>query len=52
MQITGRIAAFSAGTYESGRPADWTSGDWNHDGLFDSTDLIFAFQLGTYVITG
>ena len=29
--------------------AGWAEGDWNGDGLFNSTDLVLAFQDGGYV---
>jgi hypothetical protein len=41
-------AARRTGKYLTGERADWTEGDWNGDGLFDTTDLIFAFQEGRY----
>jgi hypothetical protein len=28
--------------------SDWSGGDWNGDGDFDSQDLVLAFQLGSY----
>lgn len=40
---------FQAGKYEQGSAAIWEEGDWNGDGLFDSSDLVAAFRGGHYV---
>ena len=34
--------------YENSVPAGWKEGDWNGDGVFDSGDLVWAFQDGGY----
>ena len=42
------VQVFQAGKYETGAPADWSSGDWDCDGDFDSGDLVQAFIDGGY----
>jgi hypothetical protein len=43
------VQVFGAGKYETGiRDATWADGDWNHDSLFGSRDLIIALQYGAY----
>ena len=44
------VAAFAAGEYEDDVDGNSTfeEGDWNGDGDFNTTDLVFAFQLGDY----
>ena len=41
---------FAAGKYEDGIAENsyWTTGDWNSDGDFDSSDLVVAFKGGRY----
>jgi hypothetical protein len=41
---------FRLGKYDDGIPGNSTfaEGDWNGDGVFDSSDLVLVFQLGTY----
>jgi hypothetical protein len=41
---------FGAGEYEDDIPGNstWPTGDWNADGDFTSSDLVFAFQDGGY----
>ena len=29
-------------------PASWSEGDWNGDGIFDSSDMVTAFADGGY----
>lgn len=42
------VVLFSAGTYENGSAAKWTSGDFNGDGLFTTSDLVSALSDGGY----
>ena len=42
------VTLFSAGTYENGQAAKWTSGDFNGDGLFTTSDLVSALSDGGY----
>ncbi len=42
------VDVFQAGTYETGEPATWATGDWTGDMQFDSSDLVEAFQDGGY----
>lgn len=44
------ITVFAAGEYEDGIPLNstWREGDWNSDLDFDTADLIYAFQNGSY----
>ena len=39
---------FAAGKYETGQEAGWADGDWNGDGIFDSSDMVTAFVDGGY----
>ena len=34
-----------------GIPLSFDGGDWNSDGVFDSSDLVTAFEGGHYVST-
>ncbi|MCA9199904.1 MAG: hypothetical protein KDA87_20330 [Planctomycetales bacterium] len=47
------MLVFQAGTYEDNIPnnATFDQGDWNQDGEFDSSDLVYAMQVGTYALT-
>lgn len=45
---TDLVQVFTAGLYDTGQVADWTSGDWNLDGAFNSSDLVRAFTAGGY----
>ena len=42
------VVVFGAGLYESGKDAQWESGDWEGDGKFDSSDFVAAFSDGGY----
>ncbi|MCA9149536.1 MAG: hypothetical protein KDA92_09565 [Planctomycetales bacterium] len=42
------VVLFSAGTYETGASAVWTTGDFNGDGMFSTTDLVAALSDGGY----
>lgn len=42
------VQVFTSARYDSGFPADWTSGDWNADGIFDSQDFIVAWQSNSF----
>ncbi|MCA9172715.1 MAG: hypothetical protein KDB23_33875, partial [Planctomycetales bacterium] len=42
------VVLFSAGTYETGAGAVWTTGDFNGDGVFSTTDLVAALSDGGY----
>ncbi|MCA9217475.1 MAG: hypothetical protein KDB27_30615 [Planctomycetales bacterium] len=42
------VTVFTAGLYETGQPATWSSGDWNADGKFDSGDFVAAFASSGY----
>ncbi len=46
------VQVFQAGKYEDLIPnnAIWTEGDWDTDGDFTSSDMVIAFQSGTYEI--
>ena len=35
--------------YGTGKPADWSQGDFNGDGLFDQLDLVLAMQEDWYL---
>jgi hypothetical protein len=37
-----------AGKYETDERADWSQGDWNHDGVFNRLDLVTVLQQGHY----
>ena len=45
-------ALFQAGTFEDSvdANADWSTGDWNGDQDFDSSDLVFALRYGRYEV--
>ena len=32
-----------------GKPANWSDGEWNDDGIFDQLDIVAAMQTGTYL---
>ncbi|MCA9149347.1 MAG: VPLPA-CTERM sorting domain-containing protein [Planctomycetales bacterium] len=42
------VTLFSAGTYENGAAAVWTTGDFTGDGLFTTSDLVAALSDGGY----
>ena len=42
------IQVFTAGKYETGQAAGWAEGDWNADGVFNSSDMVMAFIDGGY----
>ncbi|MCA9197151.1 MAG: lamin tail domain-containing protein [Planctomycetales bacterium] len=44
------VLIFQTAEYEDGIPGNstWTEGDWDGDGDFTSSDLVFAFQFGLY----
>ena len=42
------VSVFTAGLYDTGQPASWSTGDWNGDGVFDSGDFVAAFTEGGY----
>ena len=42
------MTVFKAGKYEQDEFANWSEGDWNADGRFDSGDFVVAFQDGGY----
>ncbi len=42
------MQVFQAGKYETTAEAGWAEGDWNADGVFDSSDFITAFVDGGY----
>ncbi len=44
------VQVLSAGTYESGLAAVWTTGDFNGDALANSSDLVAALSDGGYEI--
>jgi hypothetical protein len=35
--------------YLAGKRATWSEGDWNGDGVFDSSDFVLAFGAGNYI---
>ena len=41
---------FQFGEYEDGVDGNslWSEGDWNCDGDFSTSDLVYAFQKGSY----
>ena len=45
------IQVFSAGQYEDGiaGDSDWSTGDWDNDGDFTTSDLVVALTRNTYV---
>ena len=42
------VLVLQAGEYQTGEPTTFRQGDWNGDGLFDSTDTTLALQEGHY----
>jgi hypothetical protein len=44
------VTVFQAGRYEDAinDNSTWSTGDWNADGDFTSSDLVAAFQYGGY----
>ncbi len=42
------VQVFAAGKYELGVSAGWEEGDWDGSGVFDSGDMVKAFQDGGY----
>ncbi|MCA9149966.1 MAG: PEP-CTERM sorting domain-containing protein [Planctomycetales bacterium] len=42
------VVLFSAGTYETGQAATWSTGDFNGDGTFTTSDLVSALSDGGY----
>lgn len=45
---TDLVIMFQAGHFESGKPSNWTQGDFNGDSRFDSSDLVASFIDGRY----
>jgi hypothetical protein len=45
---------FQAGEYSDAIAgnSNWSDGDWNCDGEFNSSDLVHAFQDGKYAMLG
>ena len=39
---------FQGGLFETDSAAGWEQGDWDGDGLFNSSDFVAAFQDGGY----
>ena len=39
---------FQEGKFETGEDATFDQGDWNGDGSFDTSDLVYAFKAGGY----
>lgn len=39
---------FEVGKFDTGEPATWEDGDWNHDGVVDPLDVVAAFQDGGF----
>ena len=39
-------AVMAAGKFETGDCAEWSEGDWNRDGVFNSEDFTYAFSDG------
>ncbi len=42
------MAILQAGKYETGQAASWRDGDFNADGVVDSSDLLKALRTGRY----
>ena len=42
------VQVFIAGKYETDAAAGWSEGDWNGNGVFDSSDFVIAFEDGGY----
>ena len=42
------VQVFAAGKYETGESSGWAGGDWNCDGIFNSSDMVTAFVDGGY----
>ena len=42
------MQVFATGKYETGQEAGWAEGNWNGDGVFDSSDMVRAFVDGGY----
>jgi hypothetical protein len=42
------VLVFQAGKYRTGEYAGWAEGDWNGDGIFDSSDFAIAFIESCY----
>ena len=42
------MQVFTAGEYETQQTAGWSEGDWNGDGIFNSSDMVTAFVDGGY----